>query len=685
MSNAILVITDGTLRFSLITRPWQLENWIPQRADLKGGGIRRGSPLSDGSRLIDFSYANTIDTFALKAMHGEQDGVIRTRQELDRLLEKARRYWVDDWATEPVWIEARGSDETNTRYAVIKDWRMPMDDNPYAQPFYPQQQEAVMDNLALTLEHGFWQADEPGTDTAIETSAQQVYNAVTYGRAATTSREVYVANKHNEANLTHIWHWTSPAGPFGGNLIGAGLPYDLFPGGAGGPGNGDILYIGCNTALADSGPFNNVVFDILTGMTFGAGDSADWEYWNGAWVALTIANDMGITGRAFSNTGLRSIHFIPPSDWATVAVNAVTGYWIRCVITEATGVGRAQQQNRDPYSTIWPFIDIDELQVPGDLPALLRFTFEAVSPGLGVPFGDIDGEFDRVIVGARSLSRGSEFTAYMNCGDEQGLGNWTASAFLASAMADDIEAPSGRALVYTVAGVTVDGNQLRITASAATGSAYYGAFHCYMRYKVSAGATGDMRARLEFTDQQWAANTRTATETLPLQVFSNWSVLDFGRVVLPPGGAHPRLTPAQLSINLWVECVAAGAHTATFYDVILMPVDEWFADLQENLTPSSLSVDQLEYGIPLEFASTLYPKIPLHSWMINDGTGRLWAHYIPYTPGPAVIQANADQRLWWFVLRTPTGSVDRRFAEPWLVGRLRAHIVARYQSMRGAR
>ena len=458
MSNAILAITDGTLRFSLITRPWQLQSWIPQRANLKGGGIRRGSPLSDGTRLIDFSYANTIDTFMLKVIHGEQDGVIRTRQELDRLLEKARRYWVDDWATEPVWIEARGSDETNTRYAVIKDWRMPMDDNPYAQPFYPQQQEAVMDDLALTLEHDFWQADEPGTGTDTEISAQQdycletifesaesaddadtdsgaggtislvattlsfgvdaagddldagirfigvtppqgaticyayiegvcgvatagapcdtriygednstpalfttyanfharvrtirsvdwnaipawilgtvyqtpdiksivqeivdradwapmndmvifieehgsatpafrqmaswdnvVYDApklIVYwmdgpaslrGRAATTAEEVYVANRHNEAQITNAYTWTAGAGPFSANLIGAALPFDIFAGGAGGPANGDITYFGINTALADSlllmTPLSGVIFLLCCESVLGA-------------------------------------------------------------------------------------------------------------------------------------------------------------------------------------------------------------------------------------------------------------------------------------------------------------------------------------------------------------------------------------------------------------------------------
>ena len=48
-----------------------------------------------------------------------------------------------------------------------------------------------------------------------------------------------------------------------------------------------------------------------------------WEYWNGAWVALTVTD--GTTGLTASGT----VSWTPPSDWVTTTVNSVTGYFVR--------------------------------------------------------------------------------------------------------------------------------------------------------------------------------------------------------------------------------------------------------------------------------------------------------------------------------------------------------------------
>lgn len=688
VANAILAITDGTLRFSLITRPWQLVGWTPQRADLKGGGVRRGSPLSDGTRLVDFSYANVIDTFTLKAMHGEQDGTIRTRQELDRLLEKGRRYWVDDWATEPVWIEARGSDETNTRYATIKDWRMPMDDNPYAQPFFPLQQEAVMEGLVLTLEHDFWQANEPGTGTDTEISAQQDYNAVTYGRAATTDEEVYVANRHNEANVTHIFTWTSPAGPFGGNLIGAGLPFDIFNGGAGGPANGDITYFGINTALADSGPFSSLVFDILTAATYGAGDSVAWEYWNGAWVALTPLVDNTSSNEcdedeSFENTGVNSIHWEQPSDWAAVAVNAITGYWVRLVVTEATGITRAQQQNRDIYSVVWPEVSIDGAIVLGDIPALLNFKAEGMSECTAL--SNTGGYINRIMVGVRSASRdaaASPFRAFLNFADEQNPTLVTATADGGAAFANNLEAPSGRCLAWAPAGIAAMAERAHITFANTAGATYAGSFHAFLRYQVTSGSDGDIRL---FTHLETDAGKETTqTDVVDLLAGTAWNVVPLGLLHLP---ALPIIQPGLIrnwAFYVSMQNTVAAARTINLFDLILMPADEWLGDFQENITPSSNTGFPLSTHYYLDVDPISLPK-RLTSWVIFDTFGNADGLMISYTAASPILQANADQRLYFFMSRNPSLTTIPRVAEPYLSMRVWASHTDRYQSMRGAR
>lgn len=52
-----------------------------------------------------------------------------------------------------------------------------------------------------------------------------------------------------------------------------------------------------------------------------------WEYWNGsAWAALTDVTDG--TGN-FKTTGLQTVDYAVPDDWATTAVNSNTRFWVR--------------------------------------------------------------------------------------------------------------------------------------------------------------------------------------------------------------------------------------------------------------------------------------------------------------------------------------------------------------------
>jgi hypothetical protein len=63
-----------------------------------------------------------------------------------------------------------------------------------------------------------------------------------------------------------------------------------------------------------------------------------WEYYNGsAWVALskvTIGNSAQFKGAA----GERVIEFAYPIDWAQVAVNSITCYWVRARVSAYTSI-----------------------------------------------------------------------------------------------------------------------------------------------------------------------------------------------------------------------------------------------------------------------------------------------------------------------------------------------------------
>lgn len=63
-----------------------------------------------------------------------------------------------------------------------------------------------------------------------------------------------------------------------------------------------------------------------------------WEYWNGStWTALTATdNTVGFTSG--SGGASKDVYWTMPLDWATTAVNSVTGYWVRGRVSAFTSI-----------------------------------------------------------------------------------------------------------------------------------------------------------------------------------------------------------------------------------------------------------------------------------------------------------------------------------------------------------
>ena len=173
---SILKITDGTTSVNLlgIIRGFLLDDWKPSIAPFKGGGTWQSSPLSDGRRLANRMFDNAIETFELKLRDNDQDGAIQFVQELVTMLEKAVSYWTVEWQNQPVWIEARGPKETNSRYAVIRSYTIDSLSNPYSQPFFTGNCDLVaMDDFTLIVEREHWTEGYPGEEVCVQASTLQ--------------------------------------------------------------------------------------------------------------------------------------------------------------------------------------------------------------------------------------------------------------------------------------------------------------------------------------------------------------------------------------------------------------------------------------------------------------------------------------------------------------------------------
>jgi len=95
------------------------------------------------------------------------------------------------------------------------------------------------------------------------------------------------------------------------------------------PAVNDAFYVGHDER------FYNITIDVGTAKT--GTYTIVWEYWDGAaYSALTDLTD-GTNG--FTTTGPNTVTYSIPDDWATVAVNSVTRYWIRARISAFTSTG----------------------------------------------------------------------------------------------------------------------------------------------------------------------------------------------------------------------------------------------------------------------------------------------------------------------------------------------------------
>jgi len=667
---AELYLSDGTSTgmINLLSRRngFAVQNWQPVVADVKGGGIFQNSPLAENRRLVARFYDNAVETFTLAGRGGTANRLIEESQRIRRLLEKAVSYWTSDWQNTPVFLIARGVGETNVRYALLYDYRAPGDGNPFASPFTGPD-AAIFGGWELILERGHWTETPPGTGTAIEVSGLGTFNSVTYGRAATTTNEVYIANKQNIANISHIFYLDASTATFSGNLFGAALPYKLLPEPVA---VGDIIYVICDTTITDSGPFCSVVWDIGVAI----GDiTIVYEYWNGAWVTLTSIID---NTNGFENTGVNSQHWTQISDWATTTINAITGYMIRFRVTTVGASALAPtQQNRQPYSITWANALIDDAQIGGDIPALLlsKITNQ----------GDTPAAVDRVLMGLRSTARGSLFNAYLLCSDEQNQSGVTVAVGTDSSFAAYVPQATGRVARYVPSGGGADTLLPRVTISLddTLTSSYKGRFRVLMRAVQVGGTAGDMFTRLRAALFSSTSTAFFTSPTIYTAIIGEVQLFDFGQFVFPPT-SHQENTDYY---NL-VFIIDAGSDSTTpdlyFYDLILLPIDEWAGDFLNPSSDASTVLGTFTVNRRLEVDAISYPRVPYSAVLKQVTDEAVVTNWQPVTSAPAILQANADQRLWFLMADFSGGTWQSHIENAYS---LQVQRQQRYLSMRGSR
>jgi len=664
---AILRITDGTTTVNLLSGKqrsgFHLANWRPGVAQFKDDGVWQDPILADNRRLADYRWQNVVETFEVHLSGHYQDGLARELQTLQRLLVQAANYWKGDWQCAPVWIEARASCETNTRYALVHAGTIPEIDNPHAQSFF--RRYSFMRDMTVIVERGHWLETAPGTGVAVERSNP--------GRSATTAAaEVFVANKHNTAALTHVYYYDASIGSYSTNIVAAVPDYKFLPDS---PAVGDIVY------FAAARPFCSLVFDIRTAMTGVTG--IVWEYSQGGavWATLDVQDNTNHDGAgdqvAFDTTGVKSVHWEQPADWAEDDVNVIFAWWVRARVTAAAGATAPIQQNRVIYTVLWPYIEVAADEAPGDLPPLTTVVTKNRSAYYDGAAVYDDGMSDAWL-GLRSYSRGSNFTAFINIADEQNNASITvaitAIGGAAAAFADIYDAPSGRGVDIQGAAAT-DGASIEIAIASPLAEEYYGTYHAFLRVRND-DATDMSAYVIGYVANQELGRTSTAS-------IDNWNfavqLVDLGRIDLSPSAMLAASLGNDMRLYAQIYC---NDHMYV-YDLILIPVDEWAAHIYANEYDRVFAIAQLspDYnsGTSIDIDSIGIPKRP-NNVKIMAGTS-LRAIGRNEANGPSILQANTMQRLW--ILQGQRVSI--LYAMPHMTATIDIERQARYLALRGGR
>lgn len=498
------------------------------------------------------------------------------------------------------------------------------------------------------------------------------------GRVATCADEVYVSNKTSFSNITHVL--VNDGGVYTELQFATSPPYALLPST---PAVNDALYLGCKTSDSNvaSGPFSSAVFDLSE---VAEDVTVTWEYYNGStWASLTVQDNTA----GFRVPGVGSVHWVAPSDWSATAVNSITGYWVRARVSAVgsapVGPVHAHEDlsRADPYiyTANLPYVEIDAAQIGGDVPALAQilWTNRGDNPGSTPSM-----EAHRLLVGLRTVDRGSAFDAYINLSDRQTPFGVTITAATGSFEAAN-GAPTGRRYTVSFSGGDLNTWQDLLTVSLSTTIArdYFGDFRVFLRAYVASGDDDDWRFRLA-TGFGSGGRVSTSREVYGKPAQVDYRLLDLGIIQVPNTALPAGQIGDELSITVQ-GYATAGSVAAKLYDLILLPVDEWAGDflhanLSDSQVPSALAGTNI-----LDVDSITNPKTVLDAYA-RQASGLIKAIYQPVANGEAMLQVGVRQRLW-FVAATYAFASNSWGAPPQLVGTVRVNKAQQYLGLRGAR
>lgn len=496
-------------------------------------------------------------------------------------------------------------------------------------------------------------------------------------------QETFIANKRNEASVTHVINFDDSAASASVNAVPATLPLTLFPSS---PAANDYVVFMSDTAGipgANGGPFNNLIFNLSQGAAASSSYTIAWQYYNGSWTTLTVQDNTV----QLSETGIHSVHWNQESDWTTVTVGGITGYAVRARLTALSGLfTRPVQQSLDIYTVTWPYVEIGDDIVGGDRPALARL--QIINASDAPSSSDPQLYANRVIVGLRSLYRGRDFTAFFNLAGLQNPNGVGVSILNASSGTPSFVAlrskAAGQVLNWSPSGAVVLDARVLVRLDKDLANQYIGKYHLYLRGQQVSGSPGEISVQVRFGSGGLAFGFISEIKTFDYT--GDDQLLDFGRVEVLAGF---QITDIANEANFYIYAAnnSASARQVRFYDLILIPADEWLGDFVDwdNSDDSILGrPDSTGESRYLEADGIHVPRP--RAVIRNADNDDLYVTYRQNTPSAPILQKGAAQRLWFLFDRyyAPGTSVEGR-SDIAISHRVVLYMAQRYKAGRGSR
>lgn len=443
-------------------------------------------------------------------------------------------------------------------------------------------------------------------------------------QSASCATPVYVGNRSDSAMLQTIMVFdNSPTGytVLGGNVDTVNSSA-LFPSTMA---LVDSLYLGfldpqTNTPLPNAIYFNITKSNKTTGIT--------WEYWRGFWDTIPQTVD---TTQQLKRSGVLS--FPPPSDWATVAVNGVTAYWIRARLSSIGSITAPPEAN-NIYAIARPYVEVTG--VKGDIPALAQLKITNANDGGS---GNNFTQTNTLRVGLRSMDRGATFDPYMAPGFVDAIPAYDLGSGLG---VQDPSKAGGGFYIHNTVNVGSYNHAAYFTPRGYLRD-YYGTYRAYLRYAFY-GTNQAVSLKLilrNFT--QGLSNT--GDEKVLSTVVSTVGVsrlLDMGQFTI---GIQDFLDTDETGNSFYFDLYSkatASSQTVDIFELILMPIDEWFGYFEDSTQAGPLLINNT-----LDIDSASYHKRQLRSTIKYRGSELVTATWLPSANGPLFLQPGKTQRFYF--------------------------------------